>query len=88
MRGLAEQVDESGDREDGAAPAGRSRLTPISIPHALAIRATSSQDPAGAASGSDNWQPGPRPGLHPARQVDHVAALAGQERGCPRGPVA
>ena len=69
-------------------PPSAPSLTPIRIPHAMATRATSSQDPAGAASGSDNRQSGPRPGLHPARQVDHVAALAGQERGCPRGPVA
>src|ERR1017187_3097599 len=64
------------------------RLTPLRLPHAMASRATSSQDPAGAASGNHNWQPGRRPGMHPARLVDRVAALAGQQHGCPRGPVA
>src|SRR6266536_3807688 len=69
-------------------PPSAPRLIPISSPAATAIRATWSQHPAGPTSGGDDGQPGPRPGAHPAGKVDHVAALAGQDHRCARGPVA
>src|ERR1039457_6102359 len=69
-------------------PPSAPRLAPISRPATTAIRITGSRHPARAAAAGDDRQPGARPGIHSPGQVDHVTALAGQQRGGPGGAVA